>query len=469
MAGAAALGRIQVGADLAYAADGWLPRNVKANFSIFGDDYNPTPSMVKSPNNPLPIHNLQVVIDEYQRMYPGVHVSVVTPHYSNDDRRTWEVTQLTGNVAPEILQTPAQAIIPDMGKGWWENLDPYLAQPNPYIPAGHPGHEHWIDEFYPEPTAVQRAPDGHLYALPYDFSADLVFYNKDMFAKAGVTPPKTYADFLTVLDKLHKAGNVAYGARTPTSPWFQLGEMAMRDYEKKIKPTGGGGSYTPRDVALAILNGVWGADKPEYSNYLELLKQQISYWKQDWPVYVGTIDPNVENEFQQGRVGVLNSGVYMISTLNGNNLLPFKWGAFFYPTLTRGRGPGQSPYADGKPAPSTGSADVMYAVTKTAREKGNLPVVIDFLRYISAPRQAGRIINELGQKLPMEIEVPVRKDLAAAAAPMYRSKGVGGMFFFQYTFDTETFQKVAALTTGYLLGRASLKATTAPLSICAIR
>jgi hypothetical protein len=105
----------------------------------------------------------------------------------------------------------------------------------------------------------------------------------------------------------------------------------------------------------------------------------------------------------------------------------------------------------------------MYAVTKTAKEKGNLPVVIDFLRYISAPRQAGRIVNELGQKLPMEVEVPLKKDLANALSSLYHSSGVGGMFFYQYTISTEAFQKVSALTAAYLLGRASLDATVAAL------
>ena len=465
-AGAAALARIQVGPEVAEAAAGGrLPKNVRATISIFGDDYNPTASMVKTPNNPLPIHNLQVVIDQYQRLYPGVKVNVVTPHYANDDRRTWEITQLVGDVAPEILQTPAQAIVPDIGKGWWLNLDPYLAQPNPYIPAGHPGSVHWIDEFYPALTQAQRAPDGHLYALPYDFGTDLVFYNKTMFKQVGATPPTTYTELLAAMAKLQKAGHVAFGARVPADPWWEVGSMVMRRYQNIIKPSGGGGSYTAKDVALAILHGQWGANTPEYANFLQLLKLQIPYWKKDWLVNIGPNinDPTAENEFQQGRIGILQSGFYMISTLDSDGQLPFEWGTFPYPIVTHGTGFGQSPYADGRPAPIIGGADVMYAVTKTATERKNLPVVIDFLRYISAPAQASRIVNELGQKLPMEREVAVNANLRSIASQLTHTMGSGGIFFWQYDFAPESLQKVYTLTTSYLIGQASLNSTVAAI------
>ena len=60
--------------------------------------------------------------------------------------------------------------------------------------------------------------DGHLYALPYDFGTDLLFYNKTMFKQAGATPPNTYAEMLTAMAKLQKAGHTPFGARERTPP-----------------------------------------------------------------------------------------------------------------------------------------------------------------------------------------------------------------------------------------------------------
>lgn len=53
-----------------------------------------------------------------------------------------------------------------------------------------------------------NAVDGKIYQLPYNTqTVPMVFYNKSLFAKAGISaPPKTYADFLEVCAKLKAKG-----------------------------------------------------------------------------------------------------------------------------------------------------------------------------------------------------------------------------------------------------------------------
>jgi len=50
--------------------------------------------------------------------------------------------------------------------------------------------------------------DGKTYCVPYYAGARVLLYNTELFTKAGVTPPTTYADLLTAADKL-KAANAA--------------------------------------------------------------------------------------------------------------------------------------------------------------------------------------------------------------------------------------------------------------------
>jgi hypothetical protein len=90
-------------------------------------------------------------------------------------------------------------------------------------------------------------------------------------------------------------------------------------------------------------------------------------------------------------------------------------------------------------------------------------VVIDFLRFISAPRQASRIVNELGQKLPIEREVTVNANLRSIATQLTHTKGSGGIFFWQYNFSPDALQLVYNLTTSYFIGKASLNATIAAI------
>ncbi len=60
------------------------------------------------------------------------------------------------------------------------------------------------------PDAVRKAftVDGKLYAAPANLATLALYYNKDMFAAAGITdPPKTLADFETDVQKLtHRSG-----------------------------------------------------------------------------------------------------------------------------------------------------------------------------------------------------------------------------------------------------------------------
>jgi ABC-type glycerol-3-phosphate transport system substrate-binding protein len=92
-AGAAALARVQVGADRAEAAAAYLrpAAELSGAISIYAQAYNPSQSMVKTPNNPIPHHMLQVVIDEYQALHPKVQISIITQPASVTDTRTWEV------------------------------------------------------------------------------------------------------------------------------------------------------------------------------------------------------------------------------------------------------------------------------------------------------------------------------------------------------------------------------------------
>ena len=48
---------------------------------------------------------------------------------------------------------------------------------------------------------------GKIYGIPWGtYNAMGVMYNKDVFAKVGVQPPKNYADFLDICEKIKKAG-----------------------------------------------------------------------------------------------------------------------------------------------------------------------------------------------------------------------------------------------------------------------
>src|SRR5262245_21182878 len=71
-----------------------------------------------------------------------------------------------------------------------------------------------------------RSPDGKFYQLPWKSNPVMIFYNKKIFAKAGIdttNPPlSTYADFLSTAKKVVDGGAAQYAIwPSPTNEFFQ--------------------------------------------------------------------------------------------------------------------------------------------------------------------------------------------------------------------------------------------------------
>ena len=86
--------------------------------------------------------------------------------------------------------------------------------------------EEFLSDFYPS-ILDAASIDGKVYALPMYVSPYVLYYNKDLFEKAGLdpnSPPKTYDEMLEMAEKLSKLttedGNkvYAFGQTTASVP-----------------------------------------------------------------------------------------------------------------------------------------------------------------------------------------------------------------------------------------------------------
>ncbi len=91
------------------------------------------------------------------------------------------------------------------------------------------------------PVADQyKAPDGGFYQLPWKSNPVMIFYNKDLFKKAGLDAdnPKlsTYAEFLDAARKIKSSGAAPYAIYpAPTSQFFQTQFDFMPLYAAQTK------------------------------------------------------------------------------------------------------------------------------------------------------------------------------------------------------------------------------------------
>ncbi|MDD2958932.1 MAG: extracellular solute-binding protein [Lachnospiraceae bacterium] len=62
------------------------------------------------------------------------------------------------------------------------------------------------DLFYPVAITDSSFSDGEMYSIPWEGNAEYFWYNKDLFAQAGVEVPKSFDEFLDVCAKLKEKG-----------------------------------------------------------------------------------------------------------------------------------------------------------------------------------------------------------------------------------------------------------------------
>lgn len=100
-------------------------------------------------------------------------------------------TLIASNEAPDMFNIDTDPYANALLKqGILKNLNPVMK-------------EYQLKEvFLPAPLSWGRTSNGVQIALPIDYSIEVFWYNKKMFADAGVTPPKTFAEFLDVCAKL---------------------------------------------------------------------------------------------------------------------------------------------------------------------------------------------------------------------------------------------------------------------------
>ena len=136
--------------------------------------WTPTESMERSEDNPNPHDKILEVLDEYTAEHPGVSIEWIRLP-SGVSSREWMVAQQTAGTVPHIMPAAQWIIKEDVDKDWWVVLTDALNQPNPYIAAGEPGSERWIDQFYPTPNTMLNI-EGNFYNVAFGINTTWFFY-----------------------------------------------------------------------------------------------------------------------------------------------------------------------------------------------------------------------------------------------------------------------------------------------------
>jgi raffinose/stachyose/melibiose transport system substrate-binding protein len=227
---------------------------------------------------------------EYEASHPGVKLEIETVGGGADYGAALK-TKFAANEAPDIFNNGGFA----ERAVWQEHLEDLSDQP-------------WVKDV----VTVAKEPmtvDGKLYGMPLGIEGYGYVYNKDLFAKAGITEtPKTFTQLEEAAKKLQAAGITPFA--NGYQEWWILGLHNLNAAFANQKPT-------PDDFIKGLNDGSQKfKGNPVMENWIKLLDLTVKYGNKN-PL---TTDYNSQvTLFAKGEAAMMQQGNWTQVQINGVN------------------------------------------------------------------------------------------------------------------------------------------------------
>src|SRR5246500_1716022 len=277
ISGAALAAALALAACSSSGSSGGSSGSGTTTLKLVGADYGTGPSNASA-------KNWDGIVSAFEKVHPDIKVNVTAIAWTNFDQQVQTMIQnkqypditegdYFSNYAQDGLLYPASDVLSDPG-----NL---------------------LQTF-----KAQGTYNGVQYGMPFTTSSRTLFYNKKLFAQAGITSaPQTWADVQTDAAKITKLGDIGFG--------LPLGaEEAQAESLLWMLGDGGGyqtgGKYTinsaPNVAAFTFLKGLVSAGDTEPNP--------------------GTVNrTDLWQQFGQGKVGMINGSPALIPIIQSAGVL----------------------------------------------------------------------------------------------------------------------------------------------------
>jgi ABC-type glycerol-3-phosphate transport system substrate-binding protein len=213
-------------------------------------------------------------IKRFQAAHPGVEVEWLDK--KGPDFGPFYQTQLTAGTPPDVINTQGALGLEYAAQGALLDLTPLFAK-EPAVKARYDANYlgNWIY-------------DGHNYMVPFYITKTLLFYNKPMFAKAGLAgPPKSFDEILAQSQKMTSGDST--GFLTLNFDWLYWPLFAMNGVQLVTPDLKKTAFNTPK--AVEVLDKLAKSTKSDAINKIS--------WTGRW------VEPN--GAFAAGNVGMLHA------------------------------------------------------------------------------------------------------------------------------------------------------------------
>ncbi|MET8330152.1 extracellular solute-binding protein [Streptomyces sp. NPDC005181] len=276
---------------------------------------------------------------------------------------------ITGGNAPDLILNTAPAAVPGFQKqGGLVPLNDF------------PDAEEYLQSRVGDRLSQYASPDGKYYQMPWKSNPVMIFYNKDLFKKAGLDAehPKlaSYKDFLDTSRKLVKSG-VAKSAiwPAPTSEfyqsWFDFYPMFASQTGKQLVQDGKAQFASPEGIKAAQL------------------------WKTMYSEGLAPKESFNGDSFAEGKAAMATVGPWAVSVYGDK----VNWGAVPVPT------------ADGAASKGTFSDEKSIGMFTSSK---NRATAWDVMKFATSMDQDAQLLEATGQ-------MPMRQKLTSAYPSYFAS------------------------------------------------
>lgn len=377
----------------------------EGEITVYAQAYTPIEPTANTPNPP---RYLNRIVAEYQALHPNITITLIPPLAPGSDYITWVRTQAAGQQLPDIVWLQSSQVNEQLPRGMFEPITAQLEEGNSYIVEGNPGHDRWYDAFAGFVMEFIQASDGNWYQVNGDYVGTAIFYNKDIFAEAGLdpdSPPQNWSEFIAAHQAIQEIGKEAFAF--PMGPsafiwswWHRVGATQFfGDQFEAMNVDSNQFRLSNYARARNYATGEWDTTDPRYQETFRVLKDWSQYW------VPGTLSMSIDDTFRMfvnGEVAMYWNGSWAVPQTLNNEDVTFEWASFSIPSFDEG----SSDFTTGVVAPMIGgpSAAFQYSIPTAEANATMTPekfeAAVDFLRFLTAPQNAGPMVNDLGSFIP---------------------------------------------------------------------
>lgn len=360
-------------------------------------NYIPTLNTEANANSPTVYQSTQHLADEFTKMYPNVTIKWDRTKAGFGDWAQWMTTQIAAGTAPDIVFLQGSTYA---DKGWFERLNEYLDKPNIFISDN----TKWKDTFpaYMWNSYMTSDAKGNIVAIPftaYPGTATAYYYNKDIFQKVGVSVPKNWEEFISISKKINAAGYIAVAPwllnkKIVVNNWdiqFSLGPVYADTFRSKWD-FNNDSVMTQDELLRAEYEGLFYAENnPAVLDIYSQIKRKYTQVLQK-----GAQNTDYETLWTNGKVAMMEDGLWRLPTENANTKRKFEFGMFTPPIAdtSTSQYAAKIEYTDGPYQPPIETS--LNVVKPTVEKKGDgaEETAIRFIQWLTTPKNNSQIVLE---------------------------------------------------------------------------